>query len=93
MKKVLPVPGVLSTPKVPPMASTRPLERARPRPVPSTCVASAPRRSKGTNSRFSMSGEIPAPWSVTCTVAVVVKPPALPRMPQVPGWPSALYTP
>src|SRR6266508_575145 len=64
-ENVLPVPDSLCTRIVPPIASTRDFESVSPRPVPSTALASAPRLSKGVNSRASLSAAIPSPVSVT----------------------------
>src|SRR5205807_814964 len=65
IQNVLPRPSVLSAPRLPPIASTNRLERARPSPVPSIPACSAPRRSKGANSRSSPSGGMPGPVSIT----------------------------
>ena len=64
-QKVLPCPTVLSTPIFPPISSTRRLDKARPRPVPSTSLVSAPSRSKGLKSCSSLSGGMPGPVSIT----------------------------
>ena len=64
-ENVLPVPGSLRTSIVPLIAATSDFDSARPSPVPSTPVASAPSRSNGTNSRSSFSAAMPGPVSVT----------------------------
>src|SRR5438132_801203 len=54
----LPSPWVDRTPMVPPISSTRRLERLRPMPVPSMSEPSAPNRSNGVKTRFMFSGEV-----------------------------------
>ena len=60
-----PRPTVLSTPMVPPISSTSRLVTTRPMPVPSSALASLPRRLNGWNSCASCSGASPAPVSRT----------------------------
>ena len=65
---VEPTHGSLSTPSVPPIASTRSFERVRPRPVPSIAVCSAPSRSNGLKTCASLSSAMPLPVSVTMSI-------------------------
>ena len=81
-QKVLPRPGWLCTPMSPPMARTRPRLSARPRPVPSTWLASAPSRSKAPNRRACWAASRPGP--VSCTLM---------RQPALPGAPPAFARP
>ena len=66
-QKVLPLPTMLSTPRVPSSAAMIPLESASPMPVPSISVHSAPSRSNGTNSRSIFPAGMPMPVSSTLT--------------------------
>ena len=64
-QNVLPRPGSLVTPSEPPMASASARDSARPRPVPSTDVCSAPSRSNGRNIIAICDSDRPMPVSVT----------------------------
>jgi hypothetical protein len=65
IRNVLPSPGTLSAPIEPAIVSTRLFERARPDPVPSIPLRSAPSREKGVKRLLISSGAIPSPVSVT----------------------------
>ena len=60
-----PTPSVLSAPRAPPMSSTRPLDNARPSPVPSTSPSCTSSRSNGVKRRCIRSVAMPAPVSAT----------------------------
>ena len=64
-QNTLPTPTVLSTPMTPPISSTSRLLTTRPMPVPSSPLASCPRRLNGWKSCASCSGASPAPVSLT----------------------------
>ena len=63
IQNTLPFPTVLSTPMAPPINSTSRLLTTRPMPVPSSALASWPRRLNGWNSCASFSGANPSPVS------------------------------
>src|SRR5438270_407231 len=65
IQKALPSPTLLFTPMEPFMACIRRWQSARPSPVPWTSDCSAPKRSKGVNTRESLSLAMPDPVSRT----------------------------
>ena len=72
-QKVLPCPGVLSTPIVPPMAAVRRWEMARPKPVPPYFrVVESSAWENAWNRRPWASGAMPMPVSVTVKRSSVV---------------------
>src|SRR6202020_2140091 len=61
---VRPPPGAPSGSRVPPMASVRPRDRARPRPTP-VVLSVSPSRWNGTNMRVQSAAGMPGPRSMT----------------------------
>lgn len=79
-QNVLPAPGRLSTPTVPPIASASRRQMASPRPVPPyRRVVEASAWAKGSKSRSAVAGSIPTPVSVTSKRTVT---------PAAVGWPA-----
>ncbi len=83
IQKVLPSPGLLSTPIVPPIASISRRQSVRPSPVPSIPDLSASSLSKGVKSLPSLSASMPGPVSITLISTRFPAPSPFPASPDV----------